>query len=484
MPGLLLFLLLAGAAPVRAALYAAAGKIDITPDPKKETVWLAGYGASGRRATGVHDPLYARVVVLSDGKTTVALAAIDAIAFYREDVLDLRRRLGWEGTSDKYFFAAATHDHSSPDTAGLWGRYPGISGVDKARHERLKAGVARLVRDLVGRLSEVELTAARAEPDPKGLCRDSRDPVVIDPELDVLELRAKGAKEALATVVRYSCHPEVLDRDNTLLTADYPGALCSKVEAARGGTCVFFSGVIGGLMTPDVDHDGPSEADYKEMDRVGGALADHALKALGGKALRLGEAPVSFATATVRLPVENSRYILFLRSLVFGHRLFDAEGAPLARWKSFWLPLRHLLFYPLPERLRPWVESEVSLVRLGPVRILGIPGELFPELAVGGYKGDRRFGRPLTNPTNPDPPDLAHAPSGPYLREKLGAEYGMIVGLANDEVGYLVPEYDFKAAHNRSMSPHPPGTHYEETNSIGPRAAGLVLGAADALLKR
>ncbi|MBI2362980.1 MAG: hypothetical protein HYV15_06330 [Elusimicrobia bacterium] len=479
MPSFLLALLLA--APARAALYAAAGKADVTPDPHEETVWLAGYGASGRRATGVHDALWVRALVLSDGKTTVALATVDAIGLAREDVLEVRRRLGWEGT-DKYLFLAATHDHSAPDTSGLWGRFPGVSGIDPKRHARLKKAVADLVGGLAGQLREAELVAARAQPDPAGLCRDSRDPVVLDNELGVLELRAKRGG-SIGTVVRWSCHPEVLEKDNMLVTADYPGALCGKMEAERGGTCVFFPGAIGGLMTPDADVSGPLEDDFKEMARVGEALAGHALKALAGKPLRLKEAAVSFSTRTVLLPVENARYLLFLPSLAGGHRLRDADGRPLSAWKKWYLPLRQLVLFPLPERLRPWVESEVSVVRIGPVRILGIPGELFPELAVGGYDGSRRHGRPLVAPTNPNPPDLEAAPKPPYLREKLKAEHGFIVGLANDEVGYIIPGYDFQAAPTRSMLPKPPGTHYEETNSIGPRAAGIIIGAAEDLLR-
>ena len=82
--------------------------------------------------------------------------------------------------------------------------------------------------------------------DPKGLCRDSRDPVVIDPDLAALGLKDKDGR-AIATVVNWACHPETLGRENRLITADFPGALCAKVEQDTGGTCLFFNGPIGGL---------------------------------------------------------------------------------------------------------------------------------------------------------------------------------------------------------------------------------------------
>ena len=57
----------------------------------------------------------------------------------------------------------------------------------------------------------------------------------------------------------------------------------------------------------------------------------------------------------------------------------------------------------------------------------------------------------------------------------------MIVGLANDELGYLVPLYDFRVRATKSMLPRLPG-HYEETNSIGPSATKILTESAARLL--
>ena len=43
----------------------------------------------------------------------------------------------------------------------------------------------------------------------------------------------------------------MIGRENRLLTADFPGPLCARVEEKTGGQCLFLNGVIGGLMTPD-----------------------------------------------------------------------------------------------------------------------------------------------------------------------------------------------------------------------------------------
>jgi len=112
-----------------------------------------------------------------------------------------------------------------------------------------------------------------------------------------------------------------------------------------------------------------------------------------------------------------------------------------------------------------------------------MPGELFLELVIGGYDGRYRFGHDLLTPGNPNPPDLSRAPKAPFLWDQMRtAPVRFVVGLANDELGYIVPTYDFKTRGNVSMLPRLPGHHYEETNSIGPSATGILVSAAEELL--
>jgi hypothetical protein len=457
-----------------AGFYAAAGKVDITPDPAAGTVYLAGYGAYGKPAAGVRDRLYARALLVSDGTSTVALVSVDLIGLYRNDVLDIRARTAVP------VFLSATHTHSGPDTLGLWGRFLGISGVREEYQERVKRAVAVLVTELNGALAPASLHAAATHVDPRALCRDRRDPAVLDPELNALSVRdAAGA--TLATAVRFSCHATALGRSRTRVSGDYPGALCDAIEKSSGGTCLYFPGSIGGHIIPDVPKEASLEEQERAMVEMGETLAK---RVLDSSFERLPPGEVSIASRTVSLPVENSRYLAFLPSLAFGHRLFDAEGRELSRWKRWWLPFRHVVAWPLPEPSRPWVRAEVSRVDLGPLAILGIPGESFPEQAIGGYGGEYRYGQALVAKGSENPPDLEKAPGPPYLRERLGAKHAWIVNLANDEIGYLVPAYDFQVAPTRSMKPRPKGTHYDETNAIGARATRIVLDAARELASR
>jgi hypothetical protein len=99
------------------------------------------------------------------------------------------------------------------------------------------------------------------------------------------------------------------------------------------------------------------------------------------------------------------------------------------------------------------------------------PGELHPELWVGGYDGSFSWGQMiLTEQVNK--PDLTMAPEGPYLRDIMltnpGAKYAFTIGLAEDFLGYIVPAFNYVLDEQNPYLADAPGDHYEETNSIGP----------------
>ncbi len=135
--------------------------------------------------------------------------------------------------------------------------------------------------------------------------------------------------------------------------------------------------------------------------------------------------------------------------------------------------------FPLPEVL-----TELNLLRVGPIQMLTIPGELLPEVAIGGYDGSKT-GSPLyelVQANNANPPPMGQSPSGPYLREAMTGEHKWVVGLANDELGYIIPAYNFQLHPEVPYLDEAEGDHYEETNSLGPDTQPLVSAQAERLL--
>lgn len=77
-----------------------------------------------------------------------------------------------------------------------------------------------------------------------------------------------------------------------------------------------------------------------------------------------------------------------------------------------------------------------------------------------------------------------------FTRKKIAAGYGitemLIVGLANDEVGYIVPPSDYlpneKTPYLEKTMDSRGENHYEETNSVGPECARAIAEAFEAAL--
>src|SRR5262249_20325254 len=155
-------------APLRAGF----AEADITPTVGGERpVYLAGFGQN-RKATGVHDSLKARAVVLEHDGRRVPLVALDVIGFFHPNVVHVREQL----PAFAYVLVASTHNHEGPDTLGLWGPNPFKSGVDPEYLKFIDGQVVKAVKEAAGKARPVRArlgTATAPE-----LLRDSREPQV------------------------------------------------------------------------------------------------------------------------------------------------------------------------------------------------------------------------------------------------------------------------------------------------------------------
>lgn len=130
------------------------------------------------------------------------------------------------------------------------------------------------------------------------------------------------------------------------------------------------------------------------------------------------------------------------------------------------------------------VLTEINLIQLDPLSMRTMPGQLLPEAALGGYEGSLT-GPPvydLVQTDNPNPPALDLALLAPYLVEELPGTQRWVVGLGKDELGYIVPSYNFETHPETPYLDEAEGHHYEETNSLGPDTEPILTDAAKALL--
>jgi len=381
----------------------------ITPALNKP-VYLAGFG-NNRRATTVHDDLYARALAIQDGEKTIVLVALDLIGFFRPDVQDVIRRVQ---RPEIEIVIASTHTHHGPDTMGLWGPDQKTRGVDADYLADIKIKIADVIRASLSDLKPASIKWASVHV--PGLSANFRNPEIMDDELTLLQFVSRDNISTYATLFNFPCHPEVLWTENPNITSDYVGYLRDEVEKQTGAPCIFFAGALGGMLSPDVkDHS------FEEAEFMGKKLAKEGLKALA--VVSSQQSTFSFEKKEVKAKLTNILY-----KLAFGRKLL-----PDVRDK------------------KGYITSEVNLIKIGGLWLATVPGEMLPKLGLQ-LKA--------------------------WMKE-AGADVTGIIGLANDELGYILPVEDFKYPWN----PFKPGKHYEETNSIGKEIAPKVMDALRELMK-
>jgi hypothetical protein len=453
--------------------------------------WIGGF-QTGRAAQGVRgegvglpgvgagDGISARALVLEQGNTTLALVTVDLVGYFNDDVLAVRELLAAQGLAVDYVLVHAIHNHEGPDTMGLWGPFTGISGYDDDYRAQVRAaiveaivaadGAKQPVEEIV--VGEVDVSDYHAN-GVANVINDLRDPFVIDEALGAARL--VGAQDqTIASLVSFGNHPETVGADNNLLSADFVHALRRTLEQGStwtrapgkpglAGPCLFINAAVGGMMTPlgaevvTPDGDAYTAESFAKADSVGQLLGEIALDAIDNGDVVLAPR-LDLQAQRFKLRVDNSQFNLMFELGIFKREIFEEMGAK-------------------------FLETEMVLINLGPIQLLSVPGELLPELAIGGYDGSHinAPGKALLDPNNPNPPDLAQAPDGPYLKDKMHGTYRWIVGMGNDELGYIIPAYDFVLG-DPPWTSEAAGDHYEETNSLGVETFAGVDATADLLL--
>jgi hypothetical protein len=433
-------------------------EVDVTPklDPKTP-VYIAGFGHD-RKATKVHDPIMARAVVLSDGKQKVALVSVDVVGLFNAVAESVRKQL--DGFA--YVCVSSTHNHEGPDTLGLWGSSPFTSGVNKDYMTELKAGIVKAVKDAdTGRKSATAKIGTANAPD---LLHDGREPDVKHDELIAIRFEEAGGKP-VGVLVQWNCHPETMNSKNTELTADYVATTVAELKKSQGCPVAYFTGTVGGLMTTlHVPLKGPDGKEMKdgtwekteEYGRRLARVADDALKAAKPVTLT----PFEARRREVHIPVANELYKLGWRVGVLDRTFYVWEKDPH--------PARPV---ETKDLTKPGaIKTEIGYLKLGDVDVAVIPGEIYPELVLGKVQ----------DPADPGA-DFKDAPVEPSIYGQMTGKYKMLIGLGNDEIGYILPkrQWDAKAPYCYGRKKD----QYGEENSVGPEAGPVLCKAFAELVK-
>ncbi|MCP4263405.1 MAG: hypothetical protein GY774_38745 [Planctomycetes bacterium] len=389
-----------------ASIRAGSSKVNITPPLGVKLI-----GSYGKPSDSILDDLYVKALVLNDGSTTIAIVSADLLYTPLEEITNPVREIIKEktGIPAENVLVCATHTHSGPEVFTRSKLIPGketpVDDIDQSYLRSLINKIAGSVFIAYHNMKDVKIGAAkgslpeiiynRRPKKPDGLVemaftlpldvtatrkivRDTEGNVrvtftlpdkelefgPVDPEVCVL--RAEDMDGGIvASLVNFGCHPvSIYPHLSTAISADYPAYTTKVVEEMEGGICLYGLGLAGNIV--------PIQRGVEPRKQIG--------KAIGGEALRnlqfvstSGDITLKALKKEVRFPTKKPSS---------PDQAGDADTT------------------------KKYITTEIQVLRLGDVYILGLPGEVLVEV-------------------------------GLEIKRRAGVKKLFVISISNDSIGYV-----------------------------------------------
>lgn len=443
----------------------------------------------------VLDDMKVRVIALDDGsgRGISVFATVDSIGMSNGDIRHIRGMLTEfakkNGISSINIFA--THTHSGIDTQGLWTeiyrKWPknivsaiaGIGeteqGTDPEYMEFLYERVKTTVEDAVTSMTTGTMTYAEKDITEKYFSNKNRPSATsLDTELRRFMFIPDTKNVSPTIIVNMSAHPDVVglpvSSDETKghgVSGDYIYYMGETITNA-GYNFMFFNGAIAGIY----------------IGRISAAKSDKRVDIAASYGKELGKMVLGLTKTEEQ--IKNDSYLM---SLDFTAEEVENWYVP---WYKDWVPAKEREVAPLLNlRLKTveipvtnpvimaagklgvvnylikksqgsyYVTTEIGYMEMGKdIKIAFLPGEVCTDLIYGGES--------LTASGSVLGKDFP----GKSLCDILGDDI-IVFGLANDAVGYILPDNDYAMALAFG--------HYHESLSLGKSTGSTIMKAFESI---
>ncbi|MGI5818425.1 MAG: neutral/alkaline non-lysosomal ceramidase N-terminal domain-containing protein, partial [Armatimonadota bacterium] len=364
-------------------------EIDITPPLG---IAMSGHWTA-RTAREIRDPLFARALILDDGKASLCLITVDVLSVQRGTVLRCREAIEQAtGIPADRIAISATHTHYGPLVARIWTRdlrpdpdylaelEAGIVRAATVAWERRQPGQIAIGWAFEGKLSfnrrfmmrsgEVVMHPPVASTDI--LYQEGKT----DPEVGVISVRDADG-EPLGWWVNFACHATVAAQSEAI-SADFPGELSLEMKRRHGdGTVTLFgNGCCGNLCQIDVfDADRPTRGE-PILREIAEGLAG-AVERAEEQARFTDDVLLDARSVEVQIPLRHvDREVERAARELLADEEYD-ENDPVQYKEHTYA--RMIIELVEEKRDRPLTPGEVQAMRIGDVALVMLPGEIFVE---------------------------------------------------------------------------------------------------------
>lgn len=438
----------------------------------------------------------------------VVMATVDVYMLFRQDIQSIydavARKVGQSRFQQLRITVSATHNHMGPDTSGLDGlnrsyyaymveqvanvivnaidashMTPAFLKVAQARHQfGMGDGMApRIVDPSLNVLQAISTddghvigTMIQWQNHPEDVLWFGRDVYASEAEAEFL----RSVGECYSDDAQAHCYIE-----GQYLSAGFPGYAVQHVMEVTGAPALYFNGPVGAMISPlntvIWETEGPTgkpagdgvmvpegaeliEKNFHRLAVTGRELGKAALTALES-AEEVYDPAIQTASREFYTRLNNWGFRLGLvvrkngEPLLLGYNKRELFNCPATgvkddstcvsdQYESISDPILQV-----PIRKGDHLKSEVHYTRVGPIGFMTIPGEAVVEIVEGLPSDFYADPRQTYYAGAEDPEDhvkgTAYQTPG-YIRQVMADRYRFVLGLTQDEIGYLVPLSDWR----------------------------------------
>jgi neutral ceramidase len=320
---------------------------------------MSGYRSRTMPFEGIHDSIYARAIVFSDGENKAAIISAEIIGFSNSFCEETSGLIEQElGIKAENILLSVVHNHSGPVTRVYQDDVsPGVI----AYADELQQKIVGLVIQADRHLQEVSIGAGKGEcrmninrraEDGNGNIQLGRNPYgPCDHEVGVVRIDdAKG--NIMSLLLNWPCHAVVMGPRNYFISGDWPGATSRYIEDSldfpvTAPILIGASGDINPIYGPHIDFVDVNSYAYA-LEAIG--------RDLGNEAIRVSEDIKTRSTGTIKA-IQKNIYL-------------PGKSEEPNR-------LHHQGYDPGND-----VEVRLSAIKIGNVIFAGVNGEVFNQIGV------------------------------------------------------------------------------------------------------